>query len=157
MKKWQDECNYSREKDSKGNVSAYFIEVDGIDVEVSQEVYHAYTSQNRRERYVEKQLKPQWELSLEKMQEEAVPLDKLTVCSAEDQWLEQEKTREAEKMRQLLLAALLKLKDADRELITGLFFDGKSVREYAKMTGVSDMAVRKRRDRILKRLQKFFR
>ena len=68
MKKWQDECNYRREKDSKGNVSAYFIEVDGTDVEVSQEVYHAYTSQNRRERYVEKQLKPQWELSLEKMQ-----------------------------------------------------------------------------------------
>lgn len=44
----------------------------------------------------------------------------------------------------------------DRELINALFFDGASTREYAQRMGVSQRAVIKRRDRILRDLKKFF-
>ena len=58
--------------------------------------------------------------------------------------------------KQILLLALLSLKDTDRELINALFFDGASTREYAQRMGVSQRAVIKRRDRILRDLKKFF-
>jgi RNA polymerase sigma factor (sigma-70 family) len=79
-----------------------------------------------------------------------------TVPSVEEQLLERQTAQERESMKQDLLLALLSLSDTDRELITALFFDGVSAREYARMTGVSDMAVRKRRDRVLRNLKKFF-
>ena len=58
--------------------------------------------------------------------------------------------------KQILLLALLSLKDTDRELINALFFDGASTRECAQRMGVSQRAVIKRRDRILRDLKKFF-
>lgn len=60
------------------------------------------------------------------------------------------------KRQERLSAALESLDDVDRKLITALFLDGISAREYARKLGISDMAVRKRRDRILKKLRKFF-
>ena len=54
------------------------------------------------------------------------------------------------------MLALLSLKDTDRELINALFFDGASTRECAQRMGVSQRAVIKRRDRILRDLKKFF-
>ena len=43
-----------------------------------------------------------------------------------------------------------------QETVNALFFDGASTREYAQRMGVSQRAVIKRRDRILRDLKKFF-
>ena len=50
----------------------------------------------------------------------------------------------------------LSLNDADRELINALFFDGASTRDYAARIGITQRAVIKRRDRILRDLKKYF-
>ena len=72
-----------------------------------------------------------------------------TAPSAEDCCLRQE-------LSGMLLAALLSLEDRDRQLITALFYDHLSTREYARRLGVTQRAVIKRRDRILRDMKKYF-
>ena len=43
MKNWQKNRNYKRIKDENGNVIANIITIDGIDVEVTEEVFLAYS------------------------------------------------------------------------------------------------------------------
>ena len=40
MKKWQEERNYRRVRNEGGEVIANIITVDGMDVEVTEDVYH---------------------------------------------------------------------------------------------------------------------
>ena len=63
MKKWQKDRNYKRVKDENGNVIANIITVFGQDVEVSDEVFAAYSQMDRRERYAEETLLADSELS----------------------------------------------------------------------------------------------
>ena len=156
MKKWQEERNYRRVRNEGGEVIANIITVDGMDVEVPEDVYLAYAQADRRERYITEEQSSGKLLSLEQMEEDALLPDYVgaeTAPSAETEALEREELRNLAEQKQILLLAL---KDTDRELINALFFDGASTREYAQRMGVSQRAVIKRRDRILRDLKKFF-
>ena len=48
MKKWQEERNYRRVRNEGGEVIANIITVDGMDVEVPEDVYLAYAQADRR-------------------------------------------------------------------------------------------------------------
>ncbi len=48
MYNWKDTRNYRRFRDENGNVIANIIYVDGEEVAVSDEVYEAYASMDRR-------------------------------------------------------------------------------------------------------------
>ncbi len=159
MKKWQEERNYRRVRSEGGEVIANIITVDGMDVEVPEDVYLAYAQADRRERYIMEEQSSGKLLSLEQMEEDALLPDYVgaeTAPSAETEALEREELRNLAEQKQILLLALLSLKDTDRELINALFFDGASTREYAQRMGVSQRAVIKRRDRILRDLKKYF-
>lgn len=159
MKKWQEERNYRRVRNEAGEVIANIITVDGMDVEVPEDVYLAYSQADRRERYITEEQSSGKLLSLEQMEEDDLLPDYVgaeTAPSAETEALEREELRNLAEQKQILLLALLSLKDTDRELINALFFDGASTREYAQRMGVSQRAVIKRRDRILRDLKKFF-
>ena len=159
MKKWQEERNYRRVRSEGGEVIANIITVDGMDVEVPEDVYLAYAQADRRERYITEEQSSGKLLSLEQMEEDALLPDYVgaeTSPSAETEALEREELRNLAEQKQILLLALLSLKDTERELINALFFDGASTREYAQRMGVSQRAVIKRRDRILRDLKKFF-
>ena len=156
MKKWQEERNYRRVRSEGGEVIANIITVDGMDVEVPEDVYLAYAQADRRERYIAEEQSSGKLLSLEQMEEDALLPDYVgaeTAPSAETEALEREELRNLAEQKQILLLALLSLKDIDRELINALFFDGASTREYAQRMGVSQRAVIKRRDRILRDLK----
>ena len=58
--------------------------------------------------------------------------------------------------KKLVATALGLLSEEEKQLIQTLFFDEISAREYARKIGVSDMAIRKRRNRILKKIKSFF-
>lgn len=159
MKNWQESRNYRRIKDEQGQVVARIITVDGVDVEVTEELFLAYSQADRRERYLSEDTAADKLLSLEQMAEDEVQPDYIGMhltSSAEDEFLEAEAAEERERMKQSLLLALLSLNDADRELITALFFDGVSTREYARQKGVYQRAIVKRRDRILRDMKIFF-
>ena len=135
MKKWQEERNYRRVRNEGGEVIANIITVDGMDVEVPEDVYLAYAQADRRERYITEEQSSGKLLSLEQMEEDALLPDYVgaeTAPSAETEALEREELRNLAEQKQILLLALLSLKDTDRELINALFFDGASTREYAQ-------------------------
>ena len=150
MKKWQEERNYRRIYNEAGEVIANIITVDGVDVEVAEDVYLAYSQADRRERYVREEQFSGKILSLEQMAEDDLLPDYVgaeAAPSAEE---------EAPERKEMLLLAMLSLNNADRELINALFFDGVSTRDYAARIGITQRAVIKRRDRILRDLKKCF-
>ena len=79
MKKWQEERNYRRVRNEGGEVIANIITVDGMDVEVPEDVYLAYSQADRRERYVREEMESGKLLSLDKLLEDEVPLEPLGV------------------------------------------------------------------------------
>ena len=72
MKKWQEERNYRRVRSEGGEVIANIITVDGMDVEVPEDVYLAYAQADRRERYITEEQSSGKLLSLEQMEEDAL-------------------------------------------------------------------------------------
>ena len=59
-------------------------------------------------------------------------------------------------MADKLHTALMQLTKEERDLIYALFFDEKTESEVAKSLGVSQQAIHKRKNRILKKLKNFF-
>lgn len=153
MEKWQENRNYRKIRDENGTVIANIITVDGRDVAVTEDVFAAYAQMDRRERYLSEDLPTGKVLSMEQMAEDGVLPD---YVGAEDCVLARESEREREELTSLLLAALIALEDRDRQLITALFYDHLSTREYARRIGVTQRAVIKRRDRILRDMKKYF-
>ena len=159
MKKWQEERNYRRIYNESGEVIANIITVDGVDVNVAEDVYLAYSRADRRERYVREEQFSGKLLSLEQMAEDDLLPDYVNAeaaPSAEEEALEREQAQSLSEWKEMLLLAMLSLNDVDRELINALFFDGTSTRDYAARIGITQRAVIKRRDRVLRDLKKYF-
>ena len=98
--KWQESRNYRRFKNEKGEVVRRVITVDEQDIEVSEEVFLAYSQAERRERYIAEEVVQGLVLSLDKLIEDGVPLQKLgvePVESAEDSVVELERKAERDR------------------------------------------------------------
>ena len=147
MYNWKTERNYKRLRDENGNVIANVIYVDGVEVSVSDEVYEAYASMDRRERYLEEREGAEKPLSFEMLLEEGYTEDAL--CSAENL----EDTISDKLLYRKLKTVLGNLDTADQEMIRTVFFDGISMREYAKRIGVYPRAVVYRMERLLQTLR----
>lgn len=156
MKKRPETRNYRRVRDKSGAIIANIITIDGVDVEVTEEVFLAYSQADRRERYISEEVEPRKVLSLEKLEEDGVPLASLGVEAGEDpesMMLAQERKHQVAR----LVSALAELDKSEQQLIQVLFFNGISARTYAKQLGVRLNTVQYRRDKLLKRLrQKIF-
>lgn len=139
MKKWQKERNYRRIRNEAGEVIANIITVDGVDVEVPEDVYLAYSQADRRERYV---------------REEVEPLGVELSPSAEETTLEREKYGETAAQLKKLTEALSGLDTAEHQLLQALYFEGVPAREYARQLGVYHRTILYRRDRLLEKLRR---
>ncbi|MEY8352950.1 sigma-70 family RNA polymerase sigma factor [Lachnospiraceae bacterium 54-53] len=149
MKYWQKERNYRKITNSDGSFT-YIITIDGEDIEVDAEVYTTYSSADRRERYLYEREEGLL-LSLDRLEEDKVPLDSLLdkhPVSAEDVILAQ---IESERLQ----AALDSLSLEDRQLIDALVLGGVTEREYAARIGITQKNVNKKKQRILLKLKKF--
>ncbi len=159
MERCQKERNYRRIRDKDKKVIANIITIDGIDVEVTEEVFLAYSQMDRRERYLKKERSKGRELSLDWMKENGgLPgyVGSEDVSSVEDIVLQNEEQAELTVHKQLLETALGLLSEEEKQLIQALFFDEMSTREYAKQIGVYQRAVIYRRDKLLEKLRKSF-
>ena len=127
----------------------YKIVVKSNRVEVSESVYHAYYKAREAERY-QKKLIHQFELSLERFQDDGVNVEFLITRfqpSIEDKLIEQEQLRK-------LHMALDTLTVEERLLIHELFFNGKSERILAGELGVPRMTLSDHKHRILRKMRK---
>lgn len=155
MKNWQSSRNYRKIRQADGSVK-YIIIVDGITVEVNHEVFTAYSQMDRHERLLDEWCQKIPHVSLEKLTEADVPIDIYTdrhSPSAENIILEAESEMEHATLLLRLPEALAQLTDEERDLISAIYYEGISVREYARITGVRLFAVQKRRDRIIEKLK----
>lgn len=158
MSNWKADRNYWKVTDEHGNVISYVIEVEGREVKVSEEVFRCYAKGDRRERYILQDQKRGRILSLEQMTQDEVREDYVGAPCAPsclDILVEQEEEAEWQRMKSLLLPALLMLKDADRNLIIKLFYEGTPQTELAAEMGVTQSAISHRLDTVLRRLKKF--
>ena len=115
MKKWQEERNYRRIYNEAGEAIANIITVDGVDVEVAEDVYLAYSQADRRERYVREEQFSGKILSLEQMAEDDLLSDYVgaeAAPSAEEEALEREQAQSLAERKEMLLLAMLSLNDA---------------------------------------------
>lgn len=157
MKKWKRNVNHYMKRDAEGAVVGWIIRIDGKDIPVSQEVYHAYAQGNRKERYMFSERPPVTVLSLEKLVEDEVREDFVGVPYAPsclEIMLRQEEELSWERKKAMLLPALLSLTDEERSLITKLFYDGYTQAELATELGINQGTVSRRRDAILKKLKR---
>lgn len=145
MKSWKNSRNYRRFKDENGKF-VNVIRIGGEAVEVSDDVFKAYSRTDRRERYEEgdKASKKPVVLDASGM-ESAFAQEGLYAPGAEDAFMKSELSKS-------LHAALDALKPEDRALIEAVY-GGMSERKYARSVDKSQSAVRKRRQRILRDLK----
>ncbi len=139
------------------------IWLNGKPVEVTEEVYEAYTKGARKMRYFEEDLKVQWVVLVEDgrivriLPSREDSLDRLMADNA-DQFADERVDVEAEVLFQLevqqLHTALAQLLQKDRQLIEALYFEEQTEEAVGQSLGISQQADSKRKNRILKKLQK---
>ena len=126
----------------------YYIKLsDGQIIPVTEEVYREYKHPQWRETK-QKKVRQMREFSLEYITENGMEHiysdnQKLVEDIAEDNL-----------MLEMLMKALETLTDDERFLINELYFNEKSERDLANITGISQPAVHKRRNKILEKIKK---
>jgi len=149
MQKWQKNRNYRKYENADGSFT-YVIIVEGESVEVSEEIFKAYSQADRRERYCAERDIGRL-ISLDRMDEDDFLLNYLT-----DEHIE---SAEDSAIRLMLIdqvkAAFALLIPEEQRLIQAVVMDGATEQDYADAIGVSQVAVHKRKKRILKKLLDF--
>jgi RNA polymerase sigma factor (sigma-70 family) len=146
MQNWQKHRNYRKHKNPDGS-DRYMVTVDGTEVEVSAEVYAAYSRADRKERYMRERDAGRI-LSLDRLVEDSVPLE-----SAADTQTESIEDALLNKLSaEQLAAALLRLTSEEQRLLRALVIDGVTERDYAAMIGMSQKGVNKRKQKALKKM-----
>lgn len=140
------------------------IWVSGQTIEVTDAVYEAYMKGDRKMRYFENDLKTERIFLDEDGQiKQIIPsredsLDRLMDDNAE-QFSDRHESVEDMVLRKIsverLYAALSILSEKERELIEALFFEEKTERDVASAMGISQPAVHKQKNKILKKLKLF--
>lgn len=129
----------------------YTLLVSGTRVIVTKEVYRAYYHCRNREKYQDK-LAEYNNISLEGCNERGISVEYIisaAMGSMEDEVVQRD-------MVERLQQCLLRLNEAERQLIISLFYCGKSERQLAVETGIPRMTLHDRKTKILGKLKKLF-
>ena len=141
-----------------------YIRLHGKQISVSDEVYELYHKTARKARYFAKELKYR-KIRVDTKNESVlyVParedsLDRLMDDNAE-QFADRHESVEDMVLRRIsierLYKALDRLTEKERKLIEALFFEEMTEREVAHSLGISQPAVHKQKNKILKKLKLF--
>jgi hypothetical protein len=171
MKKWQRDRNFRKCLQADGSYS-FFITIEGKKVKVNEEIYAVYAKTARKMEYMEQDLKrnrvlkdshggtvldddgnpiylPEREISLEKLIDED-RIFQSTVPSPEDVLIEVEYSEIEDLLRCITL-----LNEDEQALIQALYFDGKTIREYAEIIDNTKSSVDRFKTKILVKLKTF--
>lgn len=156
MKKWQEQCNYRKIKDSSGKVIDYMIRIGDSWISVAEDTYKLYAQMGRQERYQNEKTADVQVMSFEKLMEDHVPIDIYMVRhlpSAEDIAIAGENDKEQQALIARLAQVLSQLTEEERMLIQAIYFDNVSIRAYARQCGISTMTLHYRLQKTLKILR----
>ena len=137
----------------KNNNNTYqnkkFILIDDALLEVSKAIYEDFYYEYERNKYIDKIMRKLQVISIEKLQDNERGIDIIcdNQCNVEK---EVYKKIEIGKLRD----ALLSLNDTEYKLIRNVFFDDKTIREYAEIIGLPYSTIQYKKIQILKKLKK---
>lgn len=124
-----------------------FIPVQGMLLEVSILEYKEFYKDVERYKYCNKVSKANNLISLNELEGERFSIADMDTNVE----LQVERKLEVEQLKQ----ALLKLDNNEYELIKALFYDERTVREYAKTLGIPFMTLQNRKKKILQKIKKY--
>lgn len=154
MYNWKLNRNYRRNKNSY--IIKNIIKIDGVKINVSDEVFLAYSKADRRERYISGEVEQP--LSLNQLIEDGFSIEKLCSLqmpeSLEDMCISKELHKERTDILEKALNIISNLPSEEKNLIKQLYFDNLSTRAIAKQLGVTHRTVSYRRDKILEKIRK---
>lgn len=156
-KGYYEEITYKELKERRRKDDTYknkkFIYIHKMLMEVTQDEYMDYFQEIERNRYAEKILKNFSDISIEQQKRVNEDDDMKTkdVVADPNCNVEFEVTRkiEVEKLKQ----ALLELTEDEYKIIKALFYDDKSLRNYADKVGKHYTTIQYHRDKIIEKLR----
>jgi len=172
MQNWQKSRNFRKYKNADGSYT-YVITVDSEKVEVNAELYEAYATADRKMEYMEQDLKrdrvlkdkngktvfdeqgipvilPEREMSLDKLIDDDWDFPS-SAPSPEDVLLAGECSEVKE-----LYHCIAMLTEDEQALLKSLYFEGKTIREYAEITGQTKSKIDRQKTKIIGKLKNFF-
>ncbi len=130
--------------------SKWFIPVQGCLLETDQEQYADFYREKERQKYLYKLDENVGLLSIDAFDTETDNGIDYIADTSEDVAVQVERKMMIEKLHHVLPL----LSEDERNLIIALFFERYTEREYATAIGISQVAVHKRKHRILEKLKK---
>ena len=149
MYNWKDYRNYRKITQADGSFK-YLIRIDGTEYEVDFSVFRAYSKADRKERYFYEH-DGKKDVSIEMLMEKHVPAKVIFKDSLESA----EETYFLDSLVKKLYDGINELPDIERELIESHYLKGESMRSISRNTGIPATTLRRRRDKILKKLKIF--
>lgn len=148
-----EEITYKKLKEKRRKYDTYknkkFIQVDDKLLEVSQREYETFNKEEQRIKYIARADKKLQIISYDNEDENGTVLIntiKDTSCDIEN---EIERMIEIEQLKK----ALLQLSNEEYELIKALFYEEKTVREYAERKGIPFTTIQSRKNKIIEKLK----
>lgn len=139
------------EQADKSYMDKFFLPLHGMLMEVTEETYKEYYRDKRRQKYIDERSKLNGDVSYN-----ALDTDETL---GEDVFADTKTDVEAEVINKMTVAELRKavhlLSPDERELIKILFIDGVTERKASEIYGVSQVAIHKRKNKILAKLKDF--
>ena len=139
------------EQVDKSYMDKFFLPLHGMLMEVTEETYRDYYRDKRRQRYIDERSRLNGDVSYN-----ALDTDETL---GEDVFADEKTDVEAEVINKMTVAELRKafllLSPDERELIKILFIDGVTERKASEIYGVSQVAIHKRKNKILAKLKEF--
>ena len=150
-----DEITYKELEEKRRKYTTYrrkkFIPVQGMLIEVLPTEYRSFYKEVERNKYVSKRERELEIFSYNALNDEDNKNIDIIKDLNTDIEFQIERKIEVEQVKQ----ALLELKEDEYKLIKALFYEEKSLREYAKILGIPFATVQTRKRAILKKLKKF--
>lgn len=139
------------EQADKSYMDKFFLPLHGMLMEVTEETYRDYYRDKRRQRYIDERSRLNGDVSYN-----ALDTDETL---GEDVFADEKTDVEAEVINKMTVAELRKafllLSPDEREQIKILFIDGVTERKASEIYGVSQVAIHKRKNKILAKLKEF--
>ena len=150
-----EEITYEELEKRRKIINSYrkkkFIYIHGMLLELSKKEYEDYYTEIERNRYCKKILQKLQVVSIDELNTDEDMDDKqVSADISKNIEIEIERKMEIEQLRK----ALLELDNDEYQLIKELFFNEKTVREYARIRGIPFTTIQSRKDKIIEELRK---
>ena len=142
---------YYRLKLVKTYQSKYFISIHGMLMEVDEDTYKEFYKTKRHQKYLEERSVKNGDFSYDMLTTNDFNGKDILVDEMADTCEKAVGRVMLDRLRQ----ALLLLTEEERRLVLEIFYEERSERELAKKYGISQVAIHKRKDRILEKLRRW--